>query len=78
MTDSDAASSMGRRGEEPGWQSTDQRFERVKEYVGNGADAIGNLSGNLTEFVRKEPWIAVVAAFAVGYLAARMMRHVTA
>jgi len=35
------------------------------------------MSDNLTEFVRNEPWIAVAAAFAVGYVAARMMRRLS-
>ena len=30
---------------------------------------------DLAEFVRREPWLAVAAAFAVGYLAAQILRR---
>jgi hypothetical protein len=49
----------------------------VKEYAGKGIGAAGDLSGDLREFVRREPWIALVAAFAVGYLAAQFVRRVS-
>jgi hypothetical protein len=34
--------------------------------------------GNLNEFVRKEPWIAIAAAFAAGYVVAQVMRRISA
>ena len=30
---------------------------------------------DLAEFVHREPWLAVAAAFAIGYLAAQMLRR---
>ena len=33
------------------------------------------LAFDLREFVRREPWLAITAAFAVGYVAARLMRR---
>jgi ElaB/YqjD/DUF883 family membrane-anchored ribosome-binding protein len=33
------------------------------------------LTFDLREFVRREPWIAITAAIAVGYLAARLTRR---
>jgi ElaB/YqjD/DUF883 family membrane-anchored ribosome-binding protein len=32
---------------------------------------------DLREFVRREPWLAIAAAFAVGYFAARIVRRVS-
>jgi ElaB/YqjD/DUF883 family membrane-anchored ribosome-binding protein len=32
---------------------------------------------NLREFVKREPWIALGAAFAIGYAAARLMRRLS-
>jgi hypothetical protein len=33
---------------------------------------------NWSEFVRKEPWIAIAAAFAAGFVVARVMRRISA
>ena len=32
---------------------------------------------DLREFVRREPWLAIAAAFAVGYVAAQIVRRVS-
>jgi len=58
-------------------QAAEQGYETVKEYAGKSVDAVGDLSDDLREFVRHEPWIALAAAFAVGYLAARVIRRVS-
>jgi hypothetical protein len=34
------------------------------------------LNFDLRDFVRREPWIALAGAFAIGYLAARLVRQV--
>jgi hypothetical protein len=60
-----------------GRQAAEQGYETVKEYAGKGIGAAGDLSADLREFVRREPWIALVAAFAVGYMAARFARRVS-
>jgi len=70
MVDANTASAIGR-------QAAEQGFEMVKEYAGKGIGAAGDLSGDLREFVRREPWIGLVAAFAVGYLAAQLVRRVS-
>ena len=78
MTDINAATTASRQAIEQGRQALGQGYERAKEYAGKSADVIGDVSGNLADFVRKEPWIALVAAFAVGYFAAKVMRRVSA
>jgi ElaB/YqjD/DUF883 family membrane-anchored ribosome-binding protein len=52
-------------------------YDAAREYASTGIDAAARVSDNLTDFVRNEPWIAVVAAFAVGYLAARVVRRLS-
>ena len=52
-------------------------YDAARDYANAGLDAAARAGENLTEFVRKEPWIAVVAAFAVGYLAARVVRRLS-
>jgi hypothetical protein len=70
MVDVSAASAIGR-------QAAEQGYDMAKEYAGKGIDAAGDLSADLKEFVRREPWIALVAAFAVGYMAAQFVRRVS-
>jgi hypothetical protein len=70
MVDVNTASAVGR-------QAVEQGYEMAKEYAGKGIGAASDLSGDFREFVRREPWIALVAAFAVGYLAAQFVRRVS-
>ena len=70
MVDANTASAIGRQAAEHG-------YEMAKEYAGKGIGDASDLSGDLREFVRREPWIALVAAFAVGYLAAQFVRRVS-
>jgi len=71
MSDVNAACEMGR-------QAVEQGYETVKEYAEKSADVIADVSGNLKDFVGREPWVALIAAFAVGYLVARALRRVPA
>jgi ElaB/YqjD/DUF883 family membrane-anchored ribosome-binding protein len=52
-------------------------YDAARGYASTGMDAAARIGDNMTDFVRNEPWIAVVAAFAVGYLAARMIRRLS-
>jgi ElaB/YqjD/DUF883 family membrane-anchored ribosome-binding protein len=54
-----------------------QGYDAAREYASAGMDVAGRVGDNLTDFVRNEPWIAVAAAFAVGYVAARMLRRLS-
>jgi ElaB/YqjD/DUF883 family membrane-anchored ribosome-binding protein len=45
-------------------------YAAAQQYVTDDA-----LAFDLREFVRREPWIAITAAFAVGYVAARLIRR---
>ena len=46
-------------------------YEAAQQYVQEGLDF------DLRDFVRREPWIAIAAAFAVGYVAAQIIRRVS-
>lgn len=71
MADLNTANTMGR-------EAFAQGCEAAKEYSSRSADMIGEASANLGEFVRSEPWVALIAAFAVGYFAAHLIRRVGA
>jgi ElaB/YqjD/DUF883 family membrane-anchored ribosome-binding protein len=54
------------------------RGRRAAEKVGDSVKQFVDdhkLDFDLKQFVRDEPWLAVAAAFAVGYVAARLMRR---
>jgi len=48
-------------------ETMNQGIKTTREYT-------GRLSDDLEEFVREEPWLAIGAAFAVGYVMARLLR----
>ncbi|MGH7917061.1 MAG: hypothetical protein ACREQE_06300 [Candidatus Binataceae bacterium] len=49
----------------------------ARDYANAGLEMASGMSDNLTDFVRREPWIALAAAFAVGYVIARALRRVS-
>ena len=56
----------------------DEGRERINEYAEKGMDYVSSANGFLTDFIRDEPLIAIASAFAVGYVAARILNRVTA
>jgi hypothetical protein len=56
-------------------QSLEDGYEQAREIGDKGLEYLGHLSEDLSELVRREPLIAVGAAFLVGYLAARILRR---
>jgi ElaB/YqjD/DUF883 family membrane-anchored ribosome-binding protein len=62
----------GRQAAETAGQAVKNGYEAAQQYVEeNGLDF------DLRDFVRREPWIAIGAAFAIGYVAAQIMRRVS-
>jgi hypothetical protein len=49
----------------------------AQDYIGGGADLVSDLSNSLSDFVMRQPLLAVAGAFLVGYMAARMLRKVS-
>jgi ElaB/YqjD/DUF883 family membrane-anchored ribosome-binding protein len=58
-------------------ESVQQGYEAAREYTDRGLDWATDMSENLRDFVMREPWIALGAAFAIGYTLARLMRRVS-
>jgi ElaB/YqjD/DUF883 family membrane-anchored ribosome-binding protein len=74
---SDATREYANKGYNAAREYANKGYDAAREYASTGMDVAGRVSDNLTEFVRNEPWIAVAAAFAVGYVAARMIRRLS-
>jgi len=62
---------QGRQAAESASQAIRDGYEAAQQYVQEGLDF------DLRDFVRREPWIAIAAAFAVGYVAAQIIRRVS-
>lgn len=65
---------------EQGLQAADKATQAVKEGYDAAQQFVKEQGFDLEDlrgFVRREPWIAIAAAFAVGYLAARIIRRVS-
>jgi ElaB/YqjD/DUF883 family membrane-anchored ribosome-binding protein len=79
MTLEETANSTVRTAMDQGRQAADKASEAVK----NGYDAAQQfvkdkgLDLDLRELVRREPWLAIAAAFAVGYVVAQIVRRVS-
>jgi ElaB/YqjD/DUF883 family membrane-anchored ribosome-binding protein len=65
------AMDQGRQAAESAGQAIRDGYEAAQQYVQEGLDF------DLRDFVRREPWIAIAAAFAVGYVAAQIIRRVS-
>jgi ElaB/YqjD/DUF883 family membrane-anchored ribosome-binding protein len=62
----------GRQAAESASQAVKGGFEAAQQYAKeNGLDF------DLRDFVQREPWIAIAAAFAIGYVAAQIIRRVS-
>jgi len=67
-----SAMDQGRQAADKATQAVKDGYEAAQQFVkDNGADF------ELREFVRREPWLAIAAAFAVGYVAAQLVRRVS-
>ena len=51
--------------------------EKFNEFSEKGMDYVASANSFLTDFIREEPLIAIASAFAVGYVAARILSHVS-
>jgi ElaB/YqjD/DUF883 family membrane-anchored ribosome-binding protein len=79
MTFEDTANDSVRTAMDKGRQATD----RAKEVIQDGYEAAQQyvkdkgIELDLREMVRNEPWFAIAAAFAVGYVVAQIVRRVS-
>ena len=79
MTFEDTANSSVRTAMDQGRQAADKAskviqdgYESAQQYVKDQG-----FEFDLREMVRREPWFAIAAAFAVGYVAAQIVRRVS-
>ncbi|MGO9450951.1 MAG: hypothetical protein ACLQDV_07880 [Candidatus Binataceae bacterium] len=73
--DIDGAAEAIDRASAAGRQALEEGYETAREYGEKSLDLVAQLSDSLTDFVRREPLIAVGAAVLVGYLAAKLLRR---
>jgi hypothetical protein len=55
----------------------DEGRERLNGFAEQGMDYVSSANSIMTDFIRDEPLIAIAGAFAVGYVAARILNRVT-
>ncbi|MBF6571378.1 MAG: hypothetical protein IVW54_21180 [Candidatus Binataceae bacterium] len=63
---------QGRQTAEHASDAAKDGYRAARKY----AKGIG-INFDLPDFVRREPWMAVAAAFAIGYVAAQILRRVS-
>jgi ElaB/YqjD/DUF883 family membrane-anchored ribosome-binding protein len=66
------ATDQGRETAEQAGQTVRGAYKAARQYAEDE-----RLKLDLGEFVRREPWLAVAAAFAIGYVAAQIIRRVS-
>jgi ElaB/YqjD/DUF883 family membrane-anchored ribosome-binding protein len=79
MTFEDAANSAMRQTMDQGRQAADKAGQVLKDSYGAAREYVHDkgLAFDPGEFARREPWLAIAAAFAIGYFAARLIRRVS-
>jgi hypothetical protein len=79
MTLEDTANSTVRSAMDQGRQAADMASQAVKDGY-DAAQQFAKEKGidlDLRDLVRREPWLAIAAAFAIGYVAAQIIRRVS-
>jgi len=75
LHDADSAADAIHTAAEAGRKALEDSYDNLREYGEKSLTYAGRLTGDLVEFVRREPLIAVGAAFLVGYVAAQIFRR---
>jgi ElaB/YqjD/DUF883 family membrane-anchored ribosome-binding protein len=73
----DAAREYANKGYDTARDYAGKGYDSAREYANTGMDVAARVAEDMRDFVRREPWIAIAAAFAVGYLAARLLRKLS-
>ena len=79
MTMEETANSSVRNAMDQGHQAADKASDAIKDGYDAAQQFVKDkaMDLDLREFVRREPWLAIAAAFAVGYVAAQIVRRVS-
>lgn len=72
----DSAADVVERAATVGRHAIEEGYESAREYGGKSLDYLEQVGGGLGDFIKREPLLAVGAAFLVGYIAAQMFRRV--
>ncbi len=74
IRDIDGAAEAVQRAASAGRKAVEEGYETAREYGEKSLDLVGQLGEGVTEFVRRQPLLAVGAAFVIGYMAAKVLR----
>jgi hypothetical protein len=79
MTLEDAANSAMRQTIDQGRLAADKAGQVLTDSYGAAREYVRDkgLAFDPGDFARREPWLAIAAAFAVGYFAARLIRRIS-
>jgi ElaB/YqjD/DUF883 family membrane-anchored ribosome-binding protein len=72
---SDHASDAIRKAAETGEGVVEKGYESAREFADTGLDYVGDLTERVSDFVKRDPWIAVAGAFVIGYVTAHLLRR---
>ena len=75
LHDIDSAADTVHNAAAAGRKALEEGYDNLREYGEKSLTYAGRLTGELAEFVKREPLIAVGAAFLVGYVAAQVFRR---
>jgi len=75
LHDGDSVDELAQNAAAAGRKVLEEGYDNLREYGEKSLSYAGRLSGELVEFVKREPLIAVGAAFLVGYVAAQVFRR---
>lgn len=79
MSLEDTANSTMRQTMDQGRQAAEKAGQALKDGYGAARQYVEEkgLDFDLRDFTRREPWLAIAAAFTIGYFAARLIRRVS-
>jgi len=73
--DIDSAAEAIQNAAAAGRKALEEGLDEAREYGEKSLDYVAGLRGKLEQFVKREPLLAVGAAFLVGYVAAQMFKR---
>jgi hypothetical protein len=75
LRDLDGAAETVQQAAASGRKALEEGFESVREYGENSLDYLGQITESVTDYVKREPLLAVGAAFLAGYVAAQFLKR---
>jgi hypothetical protein len=60
-----------------GRDAIDRGYEGARDFTSKGMKYAEEVSETLTDFAKREPWIALAGAFLIGYVTARALRQLS-